>query len=716
MQDNNITIEDLSGGIKNVIFDQKDKPFNVFNESMIISLNKCIDQLEGDDSLKGIVFSTGKKDFIVGADISEIESIKSVNEAVQASKFLQSSFNRIEQLKVPTVSAISGQCFGGGLEFVLCCTYRIASDYERTLFSFPEVMLGLLPGAGGTQRTPKLIGIQNALDLMLTGKKINARKAKKIELIDDIVPLAYLLDTACRKILTHTVGSGSSTNFSKFSTDLPRWATDKNTIGRKIMESKAKEILDKQSNGHYPAPYKILDVVFNNYDKTLEEGLEDEASLFGRLSQTRECHSLIHVFHCVTSAKKVDKHLAEKPSNFSIKNGMVGVIGGGLMGGGIAQICAFKGIKSRISDPNTEALGKILQRANDNLDKKLQRKRITEREKRHTLNLISLGLDQSGLANCDVVIEAVFEDLDLKKKILKEALDKNVEGQVVATNTSAIPISTIKKDLPHKEKVLGMHFFSPVEKMPLLEIVRCEDTPDWVLEKAFSVGSSMGKNIIVVNDGPGFYTTRILAFYLGEAVAILEEGNDIDVIDSALVDFGFPVGPISLIDEVGIDVGCHVLSTISEAFPGRLADIKAAKLTSEPDRLGKKSEKGFYKYLNGKRLEPDYDFISSLRKGAKSKDSDLHSHDIIDRCMLMFVNEAFRCLEEGIIREAKDGDLGAVFGLGFPAFWGGPFKYVDHLGANTIVERLNSLAQKFGERFTPCGLLLEYADTHKKLF
>lgn len=712
-----IKITDLGQNIKQVSLDLAGKPVNVFGTPLVTDLNAALEVLEGEPELAGVIFTSAKKDFVVGADIDEIEAIQSVHEATKASEALQAVFNRVEALPCPTVATLHGQCFGGGLEFALACSYRIATDDGRTSFSFPEVMLGLLPGAGGTQRTPKLIGIQTALDMMMTGRKVRAKAALRSGLIDDIVPKAFLVETAIRKLIDDS--SGDDSIAQKLSSELPKWATDGNSLGRKIMANKAREMLDKKSKGHFPAPYKILDAVFDNYDKPLLEGLRDEAAQFGRLSQTRECKSLMHVFHCVTDAKKLEPKLSGPVSDFDGKSALVGVVGGGLMGGGIAQICAQKGIYSRVADPSVDSLGRMLGRLNKALYKKVEKRRMTEREARQTLMRVSPATSRSGLGQCDVVIEAVFEDIGLKRDIIGDLLSRGKEDQVVATNTSALPIEKIKEGLPHRERVLGMHFFSPVEKMPLLEIIRSEDTPDWVLERAFKLGTAMGKNIIVVNDGPGFYTTRILAFFLGEAVAILEEGAAVETIDSSLMDFGFPIGPISLIDEVGIDVGGHVLETISAAFPGRIATVDGGDLMADSERLGKKTGKGFYKYLGGKRLQPDREFIATMVEKAAKRDGrsrTLHSHDIIDRCMLLFVNEAFHCLQDGIIDSAEDGDLGAIFGLGFPAFWGGPFKYVDHMGAATIVDRMHALAEKYGERFTPCSLLKDHAESGKPIF
>ncbi len=705
-----------SDGVKVVSFLRPSPEVNTFSESVIHEMSALLDEIASDQSIKGVVFISGREDhFILGADINEFARFKRAEEAMQGAQVLGSLFQKISQLKVPTVAAIHGQCLGGGLEMSLACTWRVVTDHESTKLALPEIQLGLIPGAGGTQRLPRLVGIQAGLDMILTGKRLDARKSLKIGLADASVPPHLLLSEAKKFALKRRSSQRSLLSSSPVSGDLPRWAMEGNPIGRSVMHKKAREMVDKNTKGFYPAAYRALESVFGGFDKRLEKGLELEAKIFGELAVTKECQSLIHLFHATTAAKKNEYKAQLKEHCGTARPQCVGIVGAGLMGMGIATVLSDRGVRTRISDPNKEAIGRGLAHAREYFVKKLKRKRIKPYQVEQHMAHISPGLSPVGFGQCDVVIEAVFEDLGLKKKILGQIESLGNDKLIFASNTSAIPIADIAKDSNHPERVLGMHFFSPVEKMPLLEIVATEKTAEWCLGRAFELGQTMGKQVIVVKDSPGFYTTRALAFYLNEAALILAEGIRIEIIDRSLTEFGFPVGPITLIDEVGIDVGSHVLDTVAKAFPQRFSIPESFARIGESGRLGRKNSKGFYTYEGGKKGAPDESIYPLLFHG-KAPTSSLSSDEIVDRCLLLFVNETARCLEEGILKSAYDGDVGAVFGLGFPPFWGGPFKYVDHLGAATIVDRLRALSDKYGTRFNPSQLLIDQAESGKRFF
>jgi 3-hydroxyacyl-CoA dehydrogenase/enoyl-CoA hydratase/3-hydroxybutyryl-CoA epimerase len=455
--------------------------------------------------------------------------------------------------------------------------------------------------------------------------------------------------------------------------------------------------------------------VFRGSERKLEKGLEIESQAFGELAMTRQSQSLIHLFHATTHIKKHPYKEAGKAKFGSEKTKEVGIIGAGFMGAGIATVCSDKGIRVRMSDPNKESLGRAMKHARDYFAKKAKRKRIQRFQVDSRMAAIAPGTTPSGFEKVDVVIEAVFEDIDLKRKLLAQTEAKAGDGWIFASNTSALPIADIAAQSKHPERVLGMHFFSPVEKMPLLEVIVTDKTADWVTARVVELGQTLGKQVIVVKDGPGFYTTRALSFYLNEAALMLAEGAKIDKVDKALTDFGFPVGPITLIDEVGIDVGSHVLETMQKAFPDRIQVPEGMTVVLDSGRLGRKNQKGFYKYSNGEKGAPD-EAIYEMLAGYKTEPKGIPQDEIVDRCMLLFVNESVRCLEEGILASPYDGDVGAVFGLGFPPFWGGPFRYVDHLGATTIVDRLRGLADKYGKRFEPAAMLVDYAKTNKAFF
>ena len=698
-------------GLATITFDHADSSVNTLGVGPLKELKDILDDLAAGKTCKGLLIRSAKKDFIVGADITDIEKLKSAEENRDGALQMQAVFTTLEDLPFPTVAAINGQCLGGGLELALACDWRVAAEDAK--LGFPEIQLGLIPGAGGTQRTPRIIGIQSALDLILTGKRLTAKKAKKIGLVDAMVHPEMLLLVASEYTQTKRKDKYKVKSKS-LGDDITRFATESNPIGRKVMERKAREMVEENSKGFYPAPYKALTAVFDGYDKKLKDALELEAKLFGELAQTRESHSLIHLFHATTHAKKNTMSAAyNERYGKDYKPRRVGIIGSGFMGAGIATVLADKGVQVRMSDPSQESTSRALRGAYKFFEKKAKKRKIKPFEVEQKLAHISPGVDTTGFASTDVVIEAVFEDLGLKQTILKDLEKTAGEQFIFASNTSAIPISSIAQESKFPERVLGMHFFSPVEKMPLLEIVKTEQTADWATAMAIKVGQAMGKQIIVVQDSPGFYTTRALAFFLAEAALILSEGATIEDIDAAMTDFGFPVGPITLMDEVGIDVGSHVLETMQKAFADRVSIPEGIQAVLESGRLGRKNSKGFYKYSDDKKGEVDeaiYELLPDWKKQSIAED------EIIDRCALVFINESARCLEEGVLDSAYDGDVGAVFGLGFPPFWGGPFKYVDHVGVKVICDRLASLAEKYGPRFAPCDLLRDYAKTNRRFF
>jgi len=711
-------IEREVGNVAVVVLDRKDKDVNTLGKQVLLELNEVLDSFKGDTSLEGIVFISGKKDFIVGADIDEIASFQSAEDATAGSRQMQALLQKIADLKIPTVAAIHGQALGGGLELALACTWRVATNDPKTKLAVPEIQLGLIPGAGGTQRLPRLIGIQSALDMILTGKRIAGKRAEKIGLVDACVPSQLLREQAIKLALAKKPPQRRMPELmpGKLASDLPRWATEGNALGRKLMHKKAREMVDEKTKGFYPASYKALEAVFEGHDVSLAKGLELEADLFGQLVATRESKSLVHLFHATTSLKKHRFKNAAKERFGGHKVESLGLIGAGFMGAGIATVAAERGIRVRLADPSNESVGRALKHSRDYFQKKLDRRRIKPFELAQKMAHISPAVSSRGFRNTDIVIEAVFEDLHLKQRILQQ-LESEEAGKdfIFASNTSALPIKKIAETAKQPDRVIGMHFFSPVEKMPLLEIVVTDQTADWVAARTIELGQDMGKQVIVVQDGPGFYTTRCLSFFLNEAAQILLEGVAIEHIDRALTDFGFPVGPITLIDEVGIDVGMHVLETMHKAFPERLSLPEGLKPVVDSGRLGRKNNKGFYVYEHGKKGRADtqiYELLGLTRPGGDK----VASEDIVDRCLLAFVNESIRCLEDGILANGYDGDVGAVFGLGFPPFWGGPFKYVDLVGARAVVSRLNELAEKHGPRFKPVNLLLEQAEKNELFF
>jgi 3-hydroxyacyl-CoA dehydrogenase/enoyl-CoA hydratase/3-hydroxybutyryl-CoA epimerase len=700
--------ETNDSGVRILTFNRSDKDANTLGEPVLRELSDILDALRKDGAVIGVVFASGKKDqFIAGADIEDIAKFKSAADAEAGSLAMQAVFQKIQNLGKPTVAAIHGACLGGGLELALACTWRIATTDEKTKLGLPEIQLGFIPGAGGTQRLPRLIGIAAALDMILTAKRVEGPKALKLGLVDACVP-AQILVTEAKKLAAKSRQAFSPKR------SMAQIALEGNMLGRRVMALKARDAVTKKTKGHYPASYKALDAVFLGFEIALEKGLALEAKYFGELTQTSESRALVHLFHASNAVKKHPYRDAGKERfGSSIKVSTVGVVGGGFMGAGITTVCADRGIRVAVSDPNKDSLTRLMQNAREFFQKKVQRRRLKAFEAESKLAQISPQLTPSGFNKMDIVIESVVENLEVKQKILATTEKDSHDDWIFATNTSALPLKQIAASSTQPERVIGMHFFSPVEKMPLLEVVLAENTAPWVVARVVELGSQMGKTIIIVKDSPGFYVNRALAFYLAESAMMVGEGVAIDYLDETLVDFGWPVGPMNLIDEVGLDIGMHVLNTMESAWPDRFKTPSQFATIAASGRLGRKNRKGFYLYPNGKRSSVDDEIYTLMNTSPRRNHP---KNEIIDRCVLGYINESILCLEEGVIPSANEGDIGSVFGVGFPPFLGGPFKYIDTCGAENILARLKKLEASHGTRFTPAKRLEQMVASGKKFF
>jgi 3-hydroxyacyl-CoA dehydrogenase/enoyl-CoA hydratase/3-hydroxybutyryl-CoA epimerase len=696
-----------------VTFNDTSKSVNAFSRPILEDLGHLLDVALGYSALSGLVFRSGKTgSFAAGVDISIFDTLTTAESGASAARTLQELFGRLENPKVNTVAAIDGVCLGGGLELALACHHRVASSRDSTKLGLPEVQLGLLPGGGGTQRLPRLVGITEALGLILTGRQIDGRKAKKIGLVVDVVPPNQLLDAAlkvCREAKPFKRKSTLSLlddRGNKSSLDVNRLALEGTPFGRALIKRKSADQVGKTTKGHYPAPLKALESVMWGITRPFEDGLANEAKLFGELVASSESRALIHVFRMMTAAKKnpcasEDQDRAQQTYMAPLKNGAsaVGIIGAGLMGSGIATVLSGKGIRTVLEDRDGAGVGRGLAAIAGHYDERVRKRRMRPAERSAALGSVCPATDLRAMAQAPIVIEAVFEDVQLKRNILKQCEAACPSHAIFATNTSSIPITAIAAEAQHPERVVGMHFFSPVPKMPLVEIIRTPITHPRVVAAAFELAAKMGKNIIVVNDGPGFYTTRILAFFINEALCLLDEGAAIDDIDRALESFGMPVGPITLLDEVGIDVGSHIIRVLTEAFGQRLIVPSWVANIETEGRKGRKNAHGFYRYEDGKKSGVDDTIYKHMPQGTARLSLD--GHNMAERCLYVFLNEAARCLSEGILSSADDGDMGAVFGLGFPPFLGGPFHYARELGRDKVRENLLRLAEKHGSRFAP---------------
>jgi len=691
----------IQDGVAIVTLDQPKSPVNVLSAKMLNDFESLMNTIEEETEIKAAILFSGKSDcWVAGADIKEFMKMESSEEAGDLSRSGNKLLTRLSKLKKPVIAAINGATLGGGLELAMACHYRIASTDKKTIFGLPEVKLGLLPGGGGTQRSVKLVGLRNGLDMLLTGKNVYPFKAKKMGLIDELIHKEGLLNAAIK-----IAKEGFKRKPRK------KGMLDKvlegTSFGRNFVIKKARETVSRKTRGNYPAPLKILDAVEIGLDNGFSAGLEAESAGFSHLHGTEACKNLIGLF----LAMQDNKNLKSNAKTHQVNN--IAMIGAGFMGAGISEVSIKAGYDVILKDINLVGLGKALKTIWTDFDKLVKRKAMGYVERDTLMSKISTTVNDSDLKNAELVIEAVFEDTELKQKILAGVEENCAANTIFATNTSSLPIADIAANAKKPENIIGMHYFSPVPKMPLLEIIVTDKTSDRAKAIATNVGLDQGKTVVVVKDGPGFYTTRILSALTHEAIQVLKQGASIEFIDSAMKDWGFPVGPLSLLDEVGIDVAAHIArGDLGEMFKERgIEEDDTVEKLSNAKLFGRKSSKGFYTYPKKGRKSVNKD-IYKYFGGEERKE--LNKTKVQNQIGLIMVNEALLCLQEGILSSAADGDLAAILGLGFPPFTGGPFSYVNSQGANKILTTLNELHEKYGVRFKPADILVEYAESGKE--
>lgn len=658
-------------------------------------------------TISGLVIMSGKEDnFIVGADVDEVAAMKSERDIRDYISTAHRIINRIDEMPVPVVCCVHGNCLGGGLEVALAADYRIAADSPGTVLGLPEVMLGLLPAGGGTQRLPRLIGLRQALPMMLAGKSVRVRRAKKLGLIDEIVTPYGLREIGVMKARELAVKGYKRKRKRSFADALLE-----SSPGRRIVFKKARQMVMRQTGGLYPAPLAIIDSVEYGYRKGIKEGCAQDIERFVRLVMTPEAKSLMSVFFGITELKKNPyKKIAKGVKKLA-------VIGTGFMGSGIASVSAPVCDTILMKDSSLDAAARGMSEVWKGIVKQVKSGAVRRFDGDIRYGKLVPCDDYTRFKGTDIVIEAVFEEIGLKRKVLKEVEEAADGATIFASNTSALPIASIAKGCRRPENVIGMHYFSPVPRMPLLEIIRTKTTAPRVVATALELGIRQGKTCIIVKDGPGFYTTRILAPFLLESSRVVAEGGEIRDVDRAMRAFGYPVGPMTLLDEVGIDVGIHVIREVLPLFePRGITAPVDFSVMREKGFLGRKSGKGLYRYDLPKKKggKPVNEEVYGLFGNAPRRKID--AEETWHRVSLMMVNEAVTCLEEGVISTPRDGDMGAVLGLGFPPFRGGPFRYVDAAGAGVIVRMMERLAEQHGKRFTPARLLRDMALKGKRFY
>ncbi len=704
-----LTLEIPGDGTAWLVFDDPGRKVNILSTPVMERLDALLDEVKrgaAAGEVRALVVRSGKDgSFIAGADIDEIVDITDPVEGRAKAAQGQGVFQRLASLSIPTVAAVDGTCVGGGTELILACDVRLASDRAETRIGLPETRLGILPGFGGTTRLPRLVGLAAAADIILAGKSVDARKAQKIGLIEERMHAGVLYDRA-REVALGMADGGAAPSRSK--PPLQMRLMEATAPGRELILRQARKQVMKQTRGHYPAPLRAIDVMRRSAGAPIGKALALEAQALGELVATPECKNLIRVFRLMEGAKRAAPDARPRSVD------RAAVLGAGVMGGGIAQLLAYHEIPVRLKDIDREALSTGLRHARSMFDKLTRRRKLRTREARDRMGTIAPSLDYTGFGAVNLVIEAVVERMDVKKAVLSETEGKVRPGTVLASNTSSLSITEMASALERPGDFAGMHFFNPVEKMPLVEVIRGEATSDDAAATVFALALRLGKTPVLVRDGPGFLVNRILTPYLNEAGYLLGEGASIAQVDEALVDFGMPMGPLRLLDEVGLDIASHAGDTMHEAFGERFAPAPVLQALEGTDRLGRKNACGFYTYEDGKATHPDpgmYQAFGAVPPGGRAAPPPA---TIVDRTILPMINEAARILDEGIARSADDVDLAMITGTGFPPFRGGLLRYADERGLDGIVARLRELAARFGARYEPAPLLVRKAEAGER--
>lgn len=705
---------DANSQIALVELDLVGEKVNKLSSPVMARLKEVVTELQASNFKAAILISRKSNIFVAGADIEEIQTLKTREQIVPLLDQAHKIFNAIEDLKFPVIAAINGACLGGGCELALACDYRIASDDPSTKIGLPETKLGIIPGFGGCVRLPRVIGLANALDIILNGKSVPAAKAQKMGLVDRITS-AKGLEEAALKYAQDIIAKGARKQRKTFA---PKSMVEKLTdsfVMRGYVLGQARKTVMKFTGGHYPAPLKAIEVIGKTYGLSdREKALRIETDGFCDVAVTDVSKHLINVFFLMESVKKKTGVSSDaKPHKIR----RIGVLGAGTMGGGIAYVAADKGIEAHMKDLNPKALQLGFDHARSLWKKQLDRKRINVFDFGKKNNFVTGTLDYTGFKELDVVVEAIVEDLKIKQKVVGETAAQVRPDCIIATNTSSLSVTEIAKGHPHPENFVGMHFFNPVDKMPLVEIIRGEKTSDEAVATVYELAKRMGKLPVVTKDGPGFVVNRLLVPYMIEAMWLLQDGQSIEKVDAAYKkQFGMPMGPFALMDEVGLDVGYKVSKIFHATLGDRIMIPAVMEKLHETDRLGKKNKKGFYLYDDrGKPQGVDQSVYAALGLGAPT--NPLTDKEVIERGVFPMVNEAALALiEEHIVETPDEVDLAMITGMGFPPFRGGLLRYADTVGTQKIADELEVYATKYGLRFKPSVPLRNMAKTNRTFY
>lgn len=696
-KENSVSLEILDQEHAEIIFNSPDKKVNVLDRQALTELNDHLAILKSKKEIKTLlIYSTKPGIFLAGADITEIQGMTKRDEALKLVEQIQDIFQELDDLPQTTMVAIDGPCMGGGTELSLACDYRVCSDNPKTKIGLPEIQLGVIPGAGGTQRLPRLISLVDAITLITSGAPVVAKKAQKQGLIDDIMPAETMVEICRKKLRDGSYKKYLDRRKLSFQQKMMQAPGMRNIVFKQAR----KQILSK-TKGFYPAPLRALEVVEKTYGGDLKQGLLVEATTFADLAITETSKNLISIYFAQEELKKDPGVSASEVANIKTKKlDRIGVVGAGIMGGGIAAVAAKKNIQVRVKDISQSSLQTALSEAQKIFDRDLKKRKVDKAEHTKRRYRIQPSLEWGGFNKIPFVIEAVVEKMEIKKSVLQELENLFPENGIIATNTSSLSVGEMASVLKRPQNMVGMHFFNPVPIMPLVEVVRAEQSSPETVAQTVALAKQMGKTVIVVKDRPGFLINRILMPFLIECGHLKQEGYSIGQIDKAATSFGMPMGPFRLLDEIGLDTAAKVADVIAGAYPHMKVLPMIHEMVSK-GYLGKKNNKGFYEYDDRGKEKG----VRSEFQKAPMNASEETTRSITDRLILPMVTEAVMALEEGIVSSARDLDIGLIFGIGFPPFRGGLLRWVSLTGEREILDRMNVVhnATK-GRIVVPSGL------------
>lgn len=706
------TVSALEDGIVELKFDLQGESVNKFNRLALTELREAVQAIAADSSVRGVILTSGKDVFIVGADITEFTEMFALadEKLVEGVMEVNRTFSAFEDLDVPTVAVINGIALGGGLEISLAADFRVMA--EKAKIGLPEVKLGIYPGWGGTVRLPRLIGADNAIEWIAAGKEARAEEALKVRAVDAVVPADKLRDAALD--LVRRAISGEIDYKAKRQPKLEKLKL--NPIEQMMCFESAKGFVAGKAGPNYPAPVEAIKSMQKAANMGRDKALEVEAKGFAKMAKTPVAASLVGLFLNDQALKRKAKE-HEKVAR-PVKQ--AAVLGAGIMGGGIAYQSAFKGTPILMKDVREEGIELGLNEAAKLLTRRVERKRMDVAGMAKTLNAIRPTLSYGDFGHVDIVVEAVVENPKVKHAVLAEVEEQVSENTIIASNTSTISINYLAKALKRPENFVGMHFFNPVHMMPLVEVIRGEHSSDEAVATTVAYAQKMGKNPIVVNDCPGFLVNRVLFPYFGGFAKLVSAGVDFTRIDKIMERFGWPMGPAYLMDVVGMDTAYHARDVMAEGFPDRMKEERetAVDVLFKAERLGQKNGKGFYAYETDKRGKPKKvvdEAITELLAPIVYEQRELSDEDIINYMMIPLCLETVRCLEDGIVETAAEADMGLIYGIGFPPFRGGALRYIDSIGVAEFVALADQYAE-LGAMYQPTEKLREMAKNGQSFF